>query len=142
MSNWTHVAGVIRVNDIFRDLVDRNIDFDKLIGKECLYGSETDIWTDAERYPKDYLPMGWEGSLEKSVWTNPSKNCVAAYTITIFGDLRGDDNPQAIVDWFADKCKLINDYDGCWVRQATITVWNEDNGTVNWTYKREEDNDV
>jgi len=137
MSNWTHVAGIIRINDIFRD---KYIDFDKLIGKECLFESEMDIWNDAERNPKDYLPMGWEGSLEKSVWINPEEDCVPAYTVSIFGDLRGDDNPQAIVDWFADKCKLINDCDyGCWVRQATITVHNEYNGTVNWTYKREEE---
>lgn len=126
MSNWTHVAGIIRVDGIARQ------DFDKIIGKECLWDSPIEVWEDAEANPDKYLPMGSEGSLEKSIWENPDKECLASYTISIFGDLRDHHSTKDIIEWFKEKCKLL------WVRNAVITVNNELLGTETYTYKGEE----
>lgn len=78
--------------------------------------------------------MGSEGSLYKTIWRNPKKNSLAKYTVSIFGDLRDHDDPQKIVDWFKDICSKL----GWRVRNATITVRNEWNGTINWTYDRKD----
>lgn len=126
MSNWTHVAGIIRI-DAFRHS-DYDPDFDKLIGKECLWESPGSVWDDAENNPDKYLPMGSEGSLQKSVWVNPNDSCMAAYTVSIFGDLRDHDSTKEIIDWFKKICKKV------WVRNAVITVTNEWYGTETWNY--------
>ena len=134
MSNWTHVAGIVRL-DAVRCL--RSHDdplFDKMFGKECLYNSPSDVWRDYEDHPDDYLPMGSEGSLHKSVWINPDKGEMAAYTVSIFGDLRDHDSTAEIIEWFKEKCKSVLKYD-CWIRNAVITAENEWGGTETWTYK-------
>lgn len=130
MSNWTHVAGVIRVDYIKWDDEDTELDFDKLIGKECLWGSDYEVFEDANKHPELYLPMGSEGSLQKSVWINPNDSCTARYTVSIFGDLRDHDSCDEIIEWFKNKCKWI----GRRVRQATITVNNEHYGTKSYTH--------
>lgn len=127
MSNWTHVAAVVRIDGI--ELLGNRPDPYKIFGKECLWDDICEVWEDADNYPEDYLPMGSEGSLQMSIWENPDKESLASTTVTIFGDLRDHDDPQEIVDWFKEKLKRV-----C-VRQATITVKNERNGTVNWTYE-------
>lgn len=132
MSNWTHVAGVIRVDYIKWDKDDPELDFDKLLGKECLWGDGYEVFEDADKHPELYLPMGNEGSLQKLVWINPNDSHVARYTVSIFGDLRAHDSCDEIIEWFKDKCKLIGS-----VRQATITVDNEYYGTKSYTYSEE-----
>ena len=126
MSNWTHVAGIIRVDGLARK------DFDEIIGKECLWGSPSEVWEDAEVNPDKYLPMGSEGSLHKSIWENPNEYCLASYTVSIFGDLRDHYSTSDIIEWFKEKCKLL------WVRNAVITVNNELLGTETYTYKEGE----
>lgn len=129
MSNWTHVAGIIRIDDIRFD--HSAPDFDKLIGKECLFADPIEVWVDYEKHPKKYLPMGSEGSLHKSVWVNPNISHMSAYTVSIFGDLRDHHDPKKIVTWFKKLC------DGLAVRSAVITVENERNGSITYTYERE-----
>lgn len=131
MSNWTHVAGIIRV-DSFRFL-DTSIDFDKLIGKTLDFD---DIWEGTSRYkefnqnPNEFLPLGSEGSLKMTVWDNPDKSAIAAYTVSIFGDLRDHDSADDIVNWFKHICTS----GGLIIRQAVITAQNECNGERTWTY--------
>lgn len=127
MSNWTHVAGIIRVDGL------GFVDFDKLLGKECLWESPEEVWDDMRNNPDDYLPMGSEGSLQKSVWINPNEHSLAAYTVSIFGDLRDHNSAKEIVDWFKKKCE------GLWIRNAVITAQNGWNGTETWTYGQKED---
>ncbi len=131
MSNWTHVAGVIRVDYMKWDDVPE-LDFDELLGKECLWGDYEDF-ENADKHPELYLPMGSEGSLQKSVWINPKDSHIARYTVSIFGDLRDHNSPDEIIEWFKNKCKLIG-----YVRQATITVDNGYYGTKSYTYVEEE----
>lgn len=128
MSNWTHVAGIVRINHLVLNPDDK-IDFEMIFGREVLWDMD---WSDIECDPRPTLPMGSEGSLRMSVWQNPDPNSLAAYTISIFGDLRDHDDPNEIINWFKEKLKSF------FVRQATITVQNEYNGTVNWTYDHTE----
>ena len=120
MSLWTHVAAVFRV-DCFRGLVP-DPDFDKLFGKECLGEDGIEIWDDATKNPENYLPRGSEGSLERSIWVCPDPSYAAAYTVSIFGDLRDYGDVNAIVNWFNNCCRKANNARGCNIRQACITV--------------------
>ena len=126
MSNWTHVAGIIRIDSM--RIFDENIDFDKKIGKECLWDDDIEVWDEMEKHPKRFMPMGSEGSLRKVVWDNPNKDSVAAYTVSIFGDLRDHDDPDEIINWFKKVCEKFI------VRNAAITVYNELNGNRFWNY--------
>ena len=128
MSNWTHVAGIVRV-DHLRGLFGPDPDFKKLFGKELRYEDSSDRWDYAEEHQDEFLPIGSEGSLTMTVWENPSMNDMTAYTVSIFGDLRDHDNPDEIVNWFKEKCSKL------WVRNACITVHNEWSGTRNWVYE-------
>ena len=135
MSNWTHVAGIIRVDHLKIPGVTRDIDFEKEIGRQLTFN---DIWDGTPAYeefklnPQSFLPLGSEGSLNMSVWANPDTSCLAAYTVSIFGDLRDHNDPDAIIEWFKKKCQLLM------IRQATIVVENEHNGHRTWTYFRDE----
>lgn len=132
MSNWTHVAGIVRIDDINPlDTEKANDFFDKFFGKQLSFHDSGEKWKDAADNPQDYLPMGSEGSLTMSVWVNPNKSHMAAYTVSIFGDLRDHDDPQSIVDWFEAKCGMF------WVRNAVIVVENELKGIITWTYEKE-----
>lgn len=128
MSNWTHVAGIIRIDSM--RYFENDLNFDDIFGKECLFESSEETWNELYKYPERFLPSGSEGTLQKSVWINKNKSFCAAYTVSIFGDLRDHDNPQEIIDWFE---RLINEND-LWVRNAVITVENEWNGTMTWTW--------
>ena len=123
MSNWSHVAGIIRIDDIrfFRENIP---DFEEIIGKSVGFG---------EPIPDgEILPMGSEGSLNMSVWINPDESEIASYVISIFGDLRDHDSPSEIINWFKEKCNLINEvFIG--VRNACITVNNEWHGMETWS---------
>lgn len=132
MSNWTHVAAIVRV-DYLRFGEEPNIGerFEEIFGKELRYEDSFNVWDEADEHPERFLPLGSEGSLTMNVWKNPDKSCMSAYVVSIFGDLRDHYDPNAIVDWFKEKISSL------WVRQATITVENEWNGTVNWTYTDE-----
>ena len=127
MSNWTHVAGIIRIDDL--RLGDTIPDFDDLIGKELHYEDTIAKWDDAHYYPEKYLPLGSEGSLMKSVWINPDEDMAAAYTVSIFGDLRDHDNAQEIIDWFKKICGRFAS-----IRNAVIVAENEINGQISWSY--------
>ena len=123
MSNWTHVAGIIRIDHLGRCLGEKKYDFSKLIGKEI----ETDEdFEDAEKNPEKYLPFGSETSLKMVVWENPYKSSLAGYTVSIFGDLRDHDSADEIVEWFKEICAIFV------VRQAAITVQNEQFGIKNF----------
>ena len=138
MSNWTHVAGVIRIDDLRFDET-KIPDFDKIFGKALRW--EDDWPEDIELKKEEYLPLGSEGSLEMSVHVNEDIQCMAAYVVTIFGDLRDHDSPDEIINWFKEKCDLINSSDDVigGVRNACIVVENEWNGVRTWAAETEEE---
>lgn len=133
MSVWCQVAGIIRVDDIRWSDSEPELDFDELIGKECIYGSDVSVWDEQEKYPEKYMPMGSEGSLQKSIWINPDKAYMDAYTVSIFGSLRDRREIDWIIEWFKKVCDKV-----C-VRQATITVENSLGENATWIYVENEE---
>ena len=107
-------------------------DFTKIFGKELNSNDSIDKWWESQEHPEQFLPLGSEGSLKMSIWENPDYFCVAAYTVSIFGDLRDHNSIDEIINWFDEKCK------GIWIRQAVITVENEMYGTSTKTYKHKD----
>jgi hypothetical protein len=135
MSIWSHVAAIVRVDDL-RGLGVDEPNWDDIFGKECLFESPPEVWAEADEHPEKYLPMGSEGTLQKSVWVNPDKSCMAAYTVSIFGDLRDHTDVDGVINWFKDI--VINKV---WTRQASITIDNilYSPGTVTWVYTGKEE---
>ena len=133
MSNWTHAAGIIRIDAI--RLEEETVEeatrmFENYFGKELRYHSEDELWYEADEHPEKFLPFGSEGSLTMSVWVNPDLDRITSYTVSIFGDLRDCDDPEVIIDWFKKKCKS----DEIWVRNACVTVVNNNSYGRNWSY--------
>lgn len=137
MSNWTHVAAVVRIDSM--RFMGEEADFEKVFGKTLNWTDDSDVWRDANDHPDEFLPLGSEGSLQMSVWTNPDEGHVDAYTVSIFGDLRDHDDPDEIITWFRDKVEYIKNTFAInlFIRQAVITVDNECNGCRTWTYEEE-----
>lgn len=127
MSNWSHVAAIFRV-----DSFARNLKFDEIFGAELHWNDPENKWKDAFDHPEKYLPLGSEGSLNISVWEEPDSSCLAAYAVSVFGDLRDHDSIDEIIKWFDEKCKMV------FIRQAVITIENELNGVVTKTYEHED----
>ena len=135
MSNWTHAAGIIRIDFIrFEEFSKEEYlnDLHDIFGKEVTFESSSELWNEAYEHPERFLPLSSEGSLEMDVWVNPNKSSIAALTVSIFGDLRDHDSPDEIVEWFKDKCENSD----LMIRNAVITVRNEYNGTRTWTYDK------
>lgn len=124
MSVWTHVAGIIRV-DSFHSVGFPKPDFDKLIGKSCCWNDSGSTWDDYGKNPEKYMPGGSEGALEKSIWDNPDPSDLAAYVVSVWGDLRdfGNEDFDKIKSWFGEVLKRINNgKENAFIRQASILV--------------------
>jgi hypothetical protein len=80
MSQWTHVAGCIRLDDL------------------RLWKPDPDL----PALVQAGLPNGSEGPLQFHVWVNPERNHISAYTISLWGDLRdfGTEDVPGLVEWF------------------------------------------
>ena len=124
MSVWTHVAAIFRVDSL--RFANEDFDFGKVFGKECLWRSDSKTWDDQRANPDSYLPTGSEGSLRISVWDNPDKHHLAAYTVSVFGDLRDYDDVDALGKWFRKTCRKT------WIRQAVCHVMCENGVTRVW----------
>ena len=128
MSNWLHVAAIVRIDSfggLFEDeseCLTKEMDSIKnVFGRQLLFDDHK-AWEEYREHPERFLPMGSEGSLQMSLWINPKDYMTARYTVSIFGDLRDRFNCQSIIDWFKDRCNRME----CWtIRNACITVDNE-----------------
>lgn len=133
MSNWTHVAAILRV-DSLRLSSNEEMNFQEIFGRELSFYSADEVFDEAQSHPERFLPCGSEGSLQMSVWENPNRSCLAAYTVSIFGDLRDHDSVDEIIAWFDEKCRNLEAL-AFIIRQAVITVDNERHGTKTKTYE-------
>lgn len=131
MSVWTHVAAVFRIDGI-QEFGKPN--FEEIFGKQCLWNDSGAVWEDACKNPEKYLPMGSEGTLETSVWVNPRGNELAAYTVTVFGDLRDFNDIEFVEKWFDNSCRKAEN-----VRQAVVTIECENGEVI--VKKHEEESD-
>lgn len=135
MSCWNHVAGVIRIDgwpaeegsDVYSDEF-----WDKLIGKEVRYGRG--MWDEYDKDSFAFMPVGSEGSLQKTVWINPDKSSLASYTVTIFGDLRDYQDCHSIIEWFSGLCEKIENTETLCVRDAVVVSNNEWHGIETWSF--------
>lgn len=119
MSIWTHVAGIIRIDDTrFGGSNVKKI-------KELI---------------EEGLPYGSEDSLKFEVYEPAEKRSIAAYVVSIYGDLRDFDSSSEVIDWFKGVCYKIEEMksdDIIFIRQATITSRTEGREPENWTFVSE-----
>ncbi|WP_269581878.1 hypothetical protein [Roseibium sp. Sym1] len=80
------------------------------LGNTCDYYSEDGDWGKCD------VPCGSEGSLMTHLWENPQEHQLAAYTVTIWGDLRDYDDVEEIAAY------LQRVTDGKMVRNGVATV--------------------
>ena len=107
MSQWTHVAGAIRIDCFDHEGVVEQII--NVLGQTWRFGE--DVYPDTE-----YAPYGSEGSIQYTISENPDDSSMAAFVITFYGDLRHYDNDEEIIAWFEKACNAFL------IRQATITI--------------------
>lgn len=110
-----------------RPLGDREPSWDEVFGMATYEPADFDIFgeewqeyreslEDAAEHPDAYMPLGSEGSLQREVFVNPNESCLAAYVVTVFGDLRDHDSFDDIREWFERSCGR------CFIRQAVCDV--------------------
>lgn len=121
MSNWTHVNGIFRI-DCIRCLQE-DPDFKEIFGKQCLFDDPNELWNEKNEHPERFLPSGSEGTCRISIWVNPNVNDMAAFTVSIFGDLRDHDSTDDVMEYFKQTCQKLKSFV---IRQAVMTAYNED----------------
>lgn len=136
MSVWTHVAGIARIDclrpmiepkEMIKDAIDYHF------GREIHYEDSDEVWRDFYEHPDSYLPHGSEGSLRIETWENGDPSHAAAFTVSIFGDLRDYEDAQWIIDWFKEKLELKPFADlPIWVRQASMVAHTEGKDAVEY----------
>lgn len=107
MSQWTHVAGTIRIDCVGHDEVKEQLN--NVLGQTWKYGDAVDPDT-------EYAPYGSEGSIQYTITENSDESCIAAFVVTFYGDLRNYANDAKIIAWFEKAC------DAFYIRQAAITI--------------------
>lgn len=107
MSQWTHIAGTIRIDCVDHEEVKEQIK--NVLKHTWKYG-------DGVNSDTEYAPYGSEGSIQYTITENPDESCIAAFIITFYGDLRHYDNDAEIIAWFEKAC------DAFYIRQAAITI--------------------
>ena len=91
MSQWTHVAGCIRVDGLPGFGFDPDL---SCLGRVVKY-DDRDAWETGS----DGLPMGSEGSLYYQI-IEGEPGSFAAYAVAVWGDLRDYDSVDEIESWF------------------------------------------
>lgn len=126
MSVWTSVAGIARIDCVKCMISPAELLKDALkehFGKEVHYHDDHDIWRDYDEHPEEFLPCGSEGSLRIDIWENSDPSHAAAFTVSIFGDLRDYEDDNGIIEWFKEKLELKPFSElPVWVRQASIVA--------------------
>lgn len=115
MSQWTHVNGSIRYDAGYRN--PKKEELKKLIGIMANYG-------DADSFEKCNMPCGSEGSIEYNIYENENLNDLAAFVVSIWGDLRDYNNSKEIEEWFH---KITKDQ---FIRSAILEIDVEYENTI------------
>lgn len=112
MSIWTHVSGTIRLDSIRFNKEDTltKRDFDKIF-KVCTW----------HKWNKNCnMPLGSEGSIQYSLWTNPDLSHVASYQLTFRGDLRSYDNIDEIIEWWKSLTQKFKEIGHLMIREGVL----------------------
>lgn len=107
MSQWTHIAGTIRIDCFDHEGVEEQIK--NVLGKTWKYGDDVAPCI-------EYAPYGSEGSIQYTITENPEEASIAAFVVTVYGDLRDYDDDKKIITWFEKACNAFL------IRQAVITI--------------------
>lgn len=121
MSNWTHVAGTIRVDG--HPWTEEQ--FKKVFGEpfESHHWDTTGLEKELAEHPERFMPTSSEGSpIEITRWSNDDPCCMEMYTFTLFADLRDYEDTQEITDYFIRVCNNIG---GIAIRQVCLSSYNE-----------------
>jgi hypothetical protein len=108
MSQWTHIAGCIRIDSV----VDPTV---KLTLKNQ-FGNTVEFDSPEEDWNKCNVPCGSEGSVQYRIEQTGDDNSLAWGLIYIWGDLRDYDNVQEIYDWINRACQ------GLMIRSCSVKV--------------------
>lgn len=96
MSQWTHVAGIIRLNG-FAPTLKR---IEDAFGKTAFFESPEKDWDECT------VPMGSEGSLHYQ-FIPGRDGSLACGEIAIWGDLRSYNDHGAVIEWVRSSMKKI-----------------------------------
>ena len=119
MSQWTHLAGIIRVDSMGSAMV-RLPSRDKLEkineGITKALGITSSFEDDIETCHNCNVPSGSEGSLQYRVSRNTDndEHSLSWGFVSIWGDLRdfGDEDVQSVVDWFQKSLERLEKPEG------------------------------
>ncbi len=114
MSQWTHVAGIIRLDNmgVAMVMLPTETKHEKIIAavKKAL-GNTCDYESGSESWEQCSVPRGSEGSLQYRVFRNSDRddNALSWGYVSIWGDLRdvGDEDVPGIVDWFQKSLEKL-----------------------------------
>ena len=129
MSQWTHVCGCIRIDSLNHETMQEVLK--NSLGKILTYDAPDEEWEEQGRHPELYTPMGSEGGIKYDIWENPKHNHLAAYTISIWGDLRDYNDVSEITEWFNKV--LYNS--GLMISDAVLSIDVEYQGKTVLLYK-------
>lgn len=111
MSQWTHIAGCIRIDSLGELLgEDTKKQLEIAFGNTCEYNDERVVWDTCN------VPCGSEGSLQYAIQKTGRENELAWGIVYIWGDLRDYDGAQEIFEWLANSCE------GFMIRSCTVKI--------------------
>ena len=113
MSFWTYVAAEFTFDTFYLKEHKEKIDekfLDDIFGKAVRYKDlSREVWDDIKEHPKNYLPIGSEGTLKKSVWVKQVKTSKGGLSyrgkhVRVYGSLRDFWDQEPIEEWFKRVC--------------------------------------
>jgi len=107
MSQWTHVAGCIRIDDLFNDTASK---IKAQFGITCTFDDGEDA------LDKCNVPCGSEGSIQYRIEHTGSPYSLSWGLVSIWGDLRDYNDATAIYEWIKKAC------DGLMIRSCAVKV--------------------
>lgn len=101
MSQWTHIAGFLRIDYLqMRESDNQLIDIIKeKFGRTCDFHSPEKSWDECN------VPMGSEGSVQYKVLLTYGHSSLARIVVLIWGDLRDYGDDKSIIDWVKKSTK-------------------------------------
>lgn len=143
MGDWTHIAGIIRMDKAYKTVVK---DWSEIIPNltESNY-DEIVKYSFNEEYNNPYIeeykankahPFMYplykafikgdneveDDEMDIRIYKEPSESSVVGYTINITADMKYFTNQHLVIDWFCDVCKRINESKYGYIRQACIAI--------------------
>ena len=128
MSQWTHVAGLIRIDSMV-DLLGGSDTTERMLRDRLGYTWNYDDLGNRAReihIDNSHVPFGSEGSVQYEIVktrleTGSGEHSLSWGHIAIHGDLRDFDDPNEIYRWLVDSLATINE-DGLGFRDVIVAI--------------------